>query len=30
MKKPVILDLRNIYSKEIIKLGFKYYSIGNN
>jgi len=30
MKKPVILDLRNIYSKEIIKDGFKYYSIGNN
>ena len=30
MKMPVILDLRNIYSKEIIKDGFKYYSIGNN
>tara|TARA_B100000378_G_scaffold222225_1_gene185709 strand:+ start:192 stop:1484 length:1293 start_codon:yes stop_codon:yes gene_type:complete len=30
MKIPVILDLRNIYSKEIIKDGFKYYSIGNN
>ena len=30
MKKPIILDLRNIYSKEITKLGFKYYSIGNN
>ena len=30
MKKPVILDLRNIYSKEISKLGFKYHSIGNN
>ena len=30
MKLPVILDLRNIYSKEIIKDGFKYYSIGNN
>ena len=30
MKKPVILDLRNIYSKEITKSGFKYYSIGNN
>ena len=30
MKTPVILDLRNIYSKEIIKDGFKYYSIGNN
>ena len=30
MKKPVILDLRNIYSKEIIKIGFEYYSIGNN
>ena len=30
MKKPIILDLRNIYSKEIIKNGFKYYSIGNN
>ena len=30
MKKPVILDLRNIYSKEITKNGFKYYSIGNN
>ena len=30
MKKPVILDLRNIYSKEIIKDGFQYYSIGNN
>ena len=28
MKIPVILDLRNIYSKEIIKDGFKYYSIG--
>ena len=30
MKKPVILDLRNIYSKEITKLGFQYHSIGNN
>ena len=30
MKKPVILDLRNIYSKEITKKGFQYYSIGNN
>ena len=30
MKKPVILDLRNIYSKDIVKLGFQYYSIGNN
>jgi len=30
MKKPVILDLRNIYSKKIIKLGFQYHSIGNN
>ncbi len=30
MKKPVILDLRNIYSKEISKNGFQYYSIGNN
>ena len=30
MKKPVILDLRNIYSKEITKFGFQYYSIGNN
>ena len=30
MKIPVILDLRNIYSKEIIKDGFQYYSIGNN
>jgi len=30
MKKPVILDLRNIYSKEIIQLGFQYHSIGNN
>ena len=30
MKKPVILDLRNIYSKEITQLGFQYYSIGNN
>ncbi|MBK47871.1 MAG: UDP-glucose 6-dehydrogenase [Pelagibacteraceae bacterium] len=30
MKKPIMLDLRNIYSKEITKLGFKYYSIGNN
>ena len=30
MKKPIILDLRNIYSEEITKLGFKYYSIGNN
>ena len=30
MKTPIILDLRNIYSKEITKLGFKYYSIGNN
>ena len=30
MKKPILLDLRNIYSKEITKLGFKYYSIGNN
>jgi len=30
MKKPIILDLRNIYSKEITKLGFQYYSIGNN
>ena len=30
MKKPVILDLRNIYSKEIINNGFQYYSIGNN
>ena len=30
MKKPVILDLRNIYSKEITKNGFEYHSIGNN
>ena len=30
MKKPVILDLRNIYSKDIVKLGFQYHSIGNN
>ena len=30
MKKSVILDLRNIYSKEITKFGFLYYSIGNN
>ena len=30
MKKPMILDLRNIYSKEIEKNGFYYYSIGNN
>jgi len=30
MKKPVILDLRNIYSKEITKHGFQYHSIGNN
>ena len=30
MKKPVILDLRNIYSKEITQLGFQYHSIGNN
>ena len=30
MKKPVILDLRNIYSKEITKFGFQYCSIGNN
>ena len=30
MKKTTILDLRNIYSKEITKNGFKYYSIGNN
>ena len=30
MKKPVILDLRNIYSKEITQNGFKYHSIGNN
>ena len=30
MKKPIILDLRNIYSKEITKFGFQYYSIGNN
>ena len=30
MKKPIILDLRNIYSKEIIKKGFQYHSIGNN
>ena len=30
MKKPIILDLRNIYSKEIVKNGFQYYSIGNN
>ena len=30
MKKPIILDLRNIYSKDIVKLGFQYYSIGNN
>ena len=30
MKKPAILDLRNIYSKKIIENGFKYYSIGNN
>ena len=30
MKKPVILDLRNIYSKETIQLGFQYHSIGNN
>ena len=30
MKKSVILDLRNIYSKEITKFGFQYYSIGNN
>ena len=30
MKKPLILDLRNIYSKKIIENGFKYYSIGNN
>ena len=30
MKNPVILDLRNIYSKEIKKNGFKYYSIRNN
>ena len=30
MKKPVILDLRNIYSKKITKKGFQYYSIGNN
>ena len=30
MKKAVILDLRNIYSKEITKHGFQYYSIGNN
>tara|TARA_B100000315_G_C14557565_1_gene578916 strand:- start:25 stop:1353 length:1329 start_codon:yes stop_codon:yes gene_type:complete len=30
MKKPIILDLRNIYSKEVKKLGFQYYSIGNN
>jgi len=30
MKIPVILDLRNIYSKEITKNGFKYHSIGNN
>ena len=30
MKKPIILDLRNIYSKDIVKLGFQYHSIGNN
>ena len=30
MKKPVILDLRNIYSKQITKNGFQYYSVGNN
>ena len=30
MKKPIILDLRNIYSKEITKFGIQYYSIGNN
>ena len=30
MKKSAILDLRNIYSKEITQKGFKYYSIGNN
>ena len=30
MKKPIILDLRNIYSKEIARLGFQYHSIGNN
>jgi len=30
MKKPVILDLRNIYSKEITQNGFQYHSIGNN
>ena len=30
MKKAVILDLRNIYSKEITKHGFQYHSIGNN
>jgi len=30
MKKPVILDLRNIYSKEITQYGFQYHSIGNN
>ena len=30
MKKPAILDLRNIYSKKIIQNGFEYYSIGNN
>ena len=30
MKKPVILDLRNIYSKDITRLGFQYHSIGNN
>ena len=30
MKEPVILDLRNIYSKKITQNGFKYHSIGNN